>query len=82
MVGLGSVLPTANAGRRQEDIKHRSHNAESACHVNKWIFCYKIVSVAFPPQFIPAMNKSVVCIAAGSPQSLLEILYERFDEHC
>ena len=62
---LGCMLSTVDASKRQDDIDHRLQCAARAFHVNKWILCDKMVSMASRLRFSDAMITSVVCFATG-----------------
>ena len=78
---LGCMLSTENAGKRQDDIDHRLQSAARAFHVQKWILCDKMVSMASRLKFFDAMITSVVCFAAGHRKIYTTDL-RKLDVHC
>ena len=59
------MLPTTNAGTGQHGIAHRLQTGARAFHVNTWVLCDKMVSMAFHPECFDAMLTPAVCFAAG-----------------
>ena len=74
------MLSTENAGKRQDDIDHRLQSAARAFHVNTWILCDKMVSMACRLKFCDAMITSVVCFAAGH-RKIYTTQLRKFDVH-
>ena len=74
---LGCIFSTANASKRQDDIKYRLKCAVRAFHVHKRILCDKMVSMASRLTYFQAMITSAVCFAAGKAKCIQSI-FENF----